>query len=78
MELVPNHPQNGHSLVKISLENGVAAPKANDWTLKIAAADIRDNEFVHAWIERGQHIVEFTTTNASEQMSSASPGPRTA
>ena len=74
MELVPNHPQNGHNLVKISLENGVAAPKANEWTLKIAAADIRDNEFVHAWIERGQHIVEFTTTNASEQMTLSIPG----
>ena len=75
LQLVPNHPQNGHNLVKITAVNGATARQPTDWILTVTAVDVLDNPSLHAWLERSGSpaVVEFTK-HAGEGMTLSIPG----
>jgi endonuclease G len=50
MELVPNHPHNGHNLLKLTVDNGVSPLASNDWKLTVEAVDVPDEAALHAWV----------------------------
>jgi subtilisin family serine protease len=72
LKLIPKHIDNGDSVLKIEVENGVGSSLDSDWTLTIKAVRIVGDAGVHAWLERGGKKVGFLT--GTDDMTLTIPG----
>ena len=77
IELVKRHPDNGDSRLVVELGSGSAGDPITegDWMLDIVAVNVRNNNPLHAWLERGsRRPSEFVDGKATEEMTLSVPG----
>ena len=75
MSFVLRHPDNGDSVLKVDVSNGMAQIASVFWTLEITAQRVSEQGDIHAWIERdGPPSSKFLGGHANEEMTLTVPG----
>ena len=74
MKFVRRHPDNGDSVLKIEMQNGVSQISASERNLDIEALTVHAKGTIHAWIERGGNASTEFINHDSEDMTLSIPG----
>jgi endonuclease G len=74
MSFVPRHPDNGDSVLKVDVSNGMSQIAPVFWTLEITAQKVSEQDDIHAWIEREGPPSSRFLNHASEKMTLTVPG----
>ncbi len=74
MSFVPRHPDNGDSLLKVDVSNGMSQIASVFWTLEINAQRVSEQGDIHAWIERNGPPTSRFLSHSSEKMTLTVPG----
>ena len=74
MSFVPRHPDNGDSVLKVDVSNGMSQIASVFWTLEITAQRVSEQGDVQAWIERDGPPTSKFLNHANEWMTLTVPG----
>lgn len=74
MEFTRRHVDNGDSLLRIKIGEGLALVTAGTWQLEIIAKIVNEGGDIHAWIERGAGKATSFDSFKDEEMTLSIPG----
>jgi subtilisin family serine protease len=74
MSFVHRHPDNGDSVLKVDVSNGMSQIASVFWTLEITAQRVSEQGDIHAWIERDGPPTSRFLNHSNEKMTLTVPG----
>jgi len=74
ISFVQRHPDNGDSVVKVDVSNGMTQVERMYWTLEITAQRVAKEGDIHAWIERDGPPNSRFLNHLTEEMTLTVPG----
>jgi endonuclease G len=74
MSFVSRHPDNGDSVLKVDVSNGISQIASVFWTLEITAQRVTEQGDMHAWIERDGPPSSKFLNHWNERMTLTVPG----
>jgi subtilisin family serine protease/tetratricopeptide (TPR) repeat protein len=74
MEFTRRHVDNGDSLLRIKIGEGLSAVTAGTWQLEILSKSVPEGGDIHAWIERGAGKATSFDNFKDEEMTLSVPG----